>query len=117
MFMKLFPRKRCWRQSALWAAHGGTPQLGWLATEYPSIEWIAYFCSGAHTHAVETLLATAAARHAFGKTQGMCGRESTADSGFLAELSRQLVKIIPFEASFWSATDPLTLLATSPSRI
>lgn len=47
----------------------------------------------------------------------MCGAESTADGGFLAELSLQLQEIIPFDASFMSAADPLTTLATSPSRI
>jgi DNA-binding CsgD family transcriptional regulator len=47
----------------------------------------------------------------------MCGRESTVDGEFLAELSLQLSEIIPFDASFWAAADPLTTLATSPSRI
>src|SRR3954447_24077004 len=47
----------------------------------------------------------------------MCGAESAADGGFLAELSLQLQEIIPFDASFMSAADPLTTLATSPSRI
>ena len=47
----------------------------------------------------------------------MCGTESTADSGFLTELSRNLHEIIPFDGSFLSAADPLTTLATSPSRI
>jgi DNA-binding CsgD family transcriptional regulator len=40
-----------------------------------------------------------------------------ADSDFLAELSRQLNKIVPFDASFWAGADPVTMLATSPSRV
>jgi hypothetical protein len=37
-------------------------------------------------------------------------RESTAaDDGFLAELSRQLCRIAPFEASFWAGANPRTL--------
>lgn len=87
------------------------------AAEHPSIKWIAYLCSGAHTRVVKTPLGTASAQYAFDRIHGMCGREDTADSGFLAEISRQLRQIIPFQASFWSATDPLTMLATSPSRI
>jgi DNA-binding CsgD family transcriptional regulator len=66
---------------------------------------------------VKTFLGTASARHAFDRINRMCGAESTADGGFLAELSLQLQEIIPFDASFMSAADPLTTLATSPSRI
>jgi DNA-binding CsgD family transcriptional regulator len=66
---------------------------------------------------VKTFLGSASARHAFDRINRMCRAESTADSGFLAELSRQLHEIIPFDGSFLSAADPLTTLATSPSRI
>lgn len=40
-----------------------------------------------------------------------------ADPDFLSELSRQLRRIVPFTASFWSASDPLTTLAISPLRL
>lgn len=44
-------------------------------------------------------------------------RTAVADSEFLTELSRLLREIIPFEAAFWTAADPVTMLATSPSRL
>lgn len=44
-------------------------------------------------------------------------RAGPADPNFLRELSEQLRLIVPFTASFWSASDPLTTLATSPARV
>lgn len=40
-----------------------------------------------------------------------------ADAGFFAELSPLLREAVPFDAAFWTAADPLTLLATSPRRL
>lgn len=43
---------------------------------------------------------------------------ATADGDALLEgLSERLRRIIPFKACFWSATDPVTMLATSPARV
>ena len=44
-------------------------------------------------------------------------REGPADAAFLQEVSAQLQRVIPFTAAFWSASDPLTSLATSPARV
>lgn len=62
-------------------------------------------------------LGSASARHAYARIQQLNRDSTAADDGFLAELSRQLCRIVPFEASFWAGADPRTLLATSPSRI
>jgi hypothetical protein len=61
-------------------------------------------------------LGTASARHAFDRILRL-SRGSGADSAFLAELSLRLKEIVPFDASFWAGADPVTMLATSPSRI
>nr|WP_055509291.1 helix-turn-helix transcriptional regulator [Nonomuraea pusilla] len=44
-------------------------------------------------------------------------RTRIADNALLDELTRLLREIVPFDASFWAAADPLTMLATSPSRL
>src|SRR5689334_16840497 len=82
----------------------------------PSSEGIADARSSAQTQAVTVLPGTVSARQAVGRIQRL-SRESTADSGFLAELSQQLHEIVPFDASFWAGADPMTTLATSPSRL
>lgn len=61
-------------------------------------------------------LATPAARRAWSCILDLT-HTGVADADFLFELSRQLQRIVPFNASFWSASDPLTALATSPARI
>lgn len=61
-------------------------------------------------------LATPATRHARARILDL-SRDGRADQQFLAELSRHLHTIVPFQASFWAAADPLTTLATSPARI
>ena len=61
-------------------------------------------------------LTTPAARRARARILDLT-RQGPADPNFLRELSRQLRLIIPFTASFWSASDPLTMLATSPARV
>ncbi|MER7505192.1 LuxR C-terminal-related transcriptional regulator [Nonomuraea pusilla] len=44
-------------------------------------------------------------------------RTRIADNALLDELTLLLREIVPFDASFWAAADPLTMLATSPSRL
>lgn len=83
----------------------------------PSIEGIAPLGLEAHPHKVDIPLGTPSARHAYARIQQLSRESTAADDGFLAELSRQLCRIVPFEASFWAGTDPGTLLAISPSRI
>lgn len=61
-------------------------------------------------------LATPAARQAWAKILRL-SREGPADHEFLAEVSRLVATVVPFQASFWSAADPLTTLATSPARV
>jgi hypothetical protein len=70
----------------------------------------------AHAQAVKTFGGTSSARPGFDQIQRL-SREGSVDSDFLAELSRQLHKIVPFDASFWAGIDPVTMLAISPSRI
>lgn len=65
---------------------------------------------------VNAPLSTPAARRARARILDMT-RKGSADPDFLLELSNQLRLIIPFTASFWSASDPLTGLATSPARV
>jgi len=61
-------------------------------------------------------LTTPAARHARARILDLA-RTAVADPDCLVELSRQLRLIVPFTASFWSASDPLTTLPTSPARV
>lgn len=61
-------------------------------------------------------LATPTARRARARVLELV-RSGPADPQLLHELVRQLRLIVPFTASFWSASDPFTLLATSPARI
>ena len=42
---------------------------------------------------------------------------ASADDRFLAELSRQLHALIPFDGAFMSAADPVTGLAVAPARV
>jgi DNA-binding CsgD family transcriptional regulator len=65
---------------------------------------------------VDAPLVTPAARHGRARILDLA-RTGVADPDFLFELSRQLRRIMPFTASFWSASDPLTTLATSPARV
>jgi DNA-binding CsgD family transcriptional regulator len=44
-------------------------------------------------------------------------RRARADQAFLEEVSGELRQIVPFDGSFWGAADPLTTLATSPTRM
>lgn len=66
---------------------------------------------------MEVPLGTASARDAYARIQKLSRHSTAADDAFLAELSRQMGRIVPFEASFWAGADPRTLLATSPSRV
>src|SRR5262245_58824580 len=61
-------------------------------------------------------LATTAARQARARILAIA-EERPADQDFLAEASEQLGRIVPFDAAFWAATDPVTTLGTSPARI
>ncbi len=61
-------------------------------------------------------LATPTARRARARILELA-RSGPAAAEFLCELARQLRLIVPFTASFWSASDPFTLLATSPARV
>lgn len=61
-------------------------------------------------------LATASARRARAHLLDLT-RHGLADPDFLQEISRELSSIVPFSASFWSASDPLTTLATAPGRV
>ncbi|MFC4011175.1 LuxR C-terminal-related transcriptional regulator [Nonomuraea purpurea] len=61
-------------------------------------------------------LGAASARRAYERIQQLT-LTGIADSEFLAKLSGLLREIIPFNACFWAAADPLTMLATSPSRL
>ena len=65
---------------------------------------------------VESALSSASARHSFGQIKQLT-RTGIADSEFLTTLSRLLREIIPSDASVWTAADPVTMLATSPSRL
>ena len=65
---------------------------------------------------VNAPLGTPAARRARARILDLT-RKGPADPDFLLELSGQLRLIVPFTASFWSASDPLTTLATSPARV
>ncbi|GAA3153108.1 LuxR C-terminal-related transcriptional regulator [Planomonospora alba] len=44
-------------------------------------------------------------------------RARIADNALLDEISRLLREAVPFDAAFWAAADPLTMLATSPTRL
>jgi DNA-binding CsgD family transcriptional regulator len=61
-------------------------------------------------------LATPQARRARARILEL-GRQARADQAFLEELSSELRQVVPFDGSFWAAADPLTALATSPSRV
>lgn len=61
-------------------------------------------------------LATPAARRARARILDLA-RTGVADPDFLLELSDQLRLIVPFTASFWAASDPLTTLPISPARL
>ena len=65
---------------------------------------------------IDAPLATPAARHARARILDLA-RTGVADPQFLCALSRQLRQIVPFTASFWSASDPSTTLPTSPARV
>jgi DNA-binding CsgD family transcriptional regulator len=66
--------------------------------------------------AVNIPLATPAARRARARILDLT-RRGPADPDFLLELSAQLRQIVPFAGAMWTATDPLTTLATSPARV
>ncbi|GGL42943.1 helix-turn-helix transcriptional regulator [Planomonospora parontospora] len=65
---------------------------------------------------MESALRGTPARRPFESIQRLT-RTGIADGEFLSTLSRLLREIIPFDASFWAAADPVTMLATSPSRL
>ncbi|MEU3167751.1 LuxR C-terminal-related transcriptional regulator [Streptosporangium sp. NPDC006930] len=65
---------------------------------------------------MESALRRAPARHTFERILRLT-RTGIADGEFLADLSRLLREIVPFDASFWTGADPVTMLATSPSRL
>jgi DNA-binding CsgD family transcriptional regulator len=101
--------------AARWRRHPASEGRSRAST--PSIEGIADVGSDAHAQAVKALLGAASARNAFDRILRLSREGTASDDGFLAELSRQLREIVPFDASFWSGVDPVTLLAASPSRI
>jgi hypothetical protein len=45
-----------------------------------------------------------------------CGKAED-DEHLFAEVSDRLRRLVPFDGSAWFATDPATILATSPVRI
>lgn len=59
---------------------------------------------------------TAEARRARNRILDL-SRRSAFDDAFLAELSGELRRIVPFDGAFWAGADPLTTLATSPARL
>jgi DNA-binding NarL/FixJ family response regulator len=61
-------------------------------------------------------LATPAARQARARILDLT-RLGVVDAELMSELSHQLRIIVPFSASLWCASDPLTALATSPARL
>ncbi len=61
-------------------------------------------------------LATPAARRAREHILELT-REGVVGVDFFEQVSQQLREIIPFDASFWSATDPLTTMAVTPTRV
>ena len=65
---------------------------------------------------MNALLESSAARRAYGRILRLA-RTSPMNPAVLRELSQQLRLIVPFTASFWAASDPLTMLATSPARL
>ena len=65
---------------------------------------------------IDAPLATPVARRARASILDLA-RHRPADPEFLLEMSEQLRRIIPFAGAFWSASDPLTTLATSPARV
>lgn len=64
--------------------------------------------------ALAPLAGTAARRH-WNAIAELCAADDPADP--LPELSRRLARIVPFDAGFWAAADPLTGLATSPAMV
>lgn len=60
--------------------------------------------------------ATPAARWARARILEL-GYHAEADHAFLSRLSGELRTIVPFEAAFWAAVDPVTMLPTSPARL
>ncbi|MEU8038890.1 LuxR C-terminal-related transcriptional regulator [Streptosporangium sp. NPDC049078] len=65
---------------------------------------------------MESALRRAPARHTFERILRLT-RTGIADGEFLGDLSRLLREVVPFDASFWTGADPVTMLATSPSRL
>lgn len=65
---------------------------------------------------VNAPLSTPSARRARSRILDLA-RRGLADPDFLRDLSGQLRLIVPFTASFWSASDPLTALPISPARV
>ncbi len=65
---------------------------------------------------IDAPLATPAARRARARIIELA-RSHTADPEFLCELSAEVQQLVPFAASFWAASDPLTTLARSPARV
>ncbi|HZV50398.1 MAG TPA: LuxR C-terminal-related transcriptional regulator [Candidatus Dormibacteraeota bacterium] len=61
-------------------------------------------------------LAAPAARRAWERILEL-GREGVASVDLFAQVSQHLRTIVPFDASFWSATDPLTTMAVTPTRV
>lgn len=61
-------------------------------------------------------LATPAARATRARLLDLAHRR-VADAAFLHELSCELRRLVPFTASFWAASDPLTMLAVAPARV
>ena len=61
-------------------------------------------------------LTTPAVRHARARILDLA-RTGVANPESLLELSCNLRQLVPFTASFWSASDPLTALPTSPARV
>ncbi|MDQ4119416.1 MAG: hypothetical protein M3235_21020, partial [Actinomycetota bacterium] len=45
-----------------------------------------------------------------------CARASTGDELF-ESVGREIRRAVPYDAAFWFAVDPATLLATAPARI
>ncbi len=68
-----------------------------------------------HVQQTDAPLASANARRERDAIVDLCARAENGD--FLAEVSSRLSAIVPFDASFWAAIDPLTSLATSPARV
>lgn len=61
-------------------------------------------------------MASAISERRLGELSEPCAR-ATSDQELLEDVSTRLREVVPFDGAAWFATDPATVLATSPVRI